>query len=145
MHDEVQSLDNGALGGSFTDHLPLQEVIMHRRIWIAVALVAIVAAAFEAVTAQAAPTAGAICKPVSVSGLKYGWSVIGNVTCAKAAPWLSKLLHEKGTPDAKLTFKNGPKGFHCSAFDDSKGRPSAGGCETGTPAFPKNGFTWLGK
>jgi hypothetical protein len=101
-------------------------------------------ATLAAANAEATPTAGSVCKSVSVSGLKYHWSVIGNVTCSQATPWLLKLLAQKGTPDAKLTFKNGPKGFHCSAFADSKGRPSAGSCETGTLAFPKNGFQWLG-
>jgi hypothetical protein len=94
--------------------------------------------------AQATPTAGSICKAVSASGSKYQWSVIGNVTCSQAKPWLLKLLADNGPPDAKLMLKNGPKGFHCTATADSKGRPSAGACYTGTPAFPKNGFQWFG-
>jgi hypothetical protein len=120
-------------------------VLMDRRTCTGIAVGAIFAVAmFGAGAAGATPTAGSVCKAVSVSGLKYKWSVIGDVTCSQAKPWLLKLLVEKGTPDAKLTFKDGPKGFHCSAFADSKGRPSAGGCETGTVAFPKNGFQWLG-
>jgi hypothetical protein len=119
---------------------------MDRRTSTGVSVVAIFAvAALGAARAEAAPTAGSVCKSVSASGLKLQWSVIGNLTCGQATPWLLKLVAEKGTPDAKLTFKNGPKGFHCSAFADSKGRPSAGACETGTPAFPKNGFQWFAR
>ena len=48
-----------------------------------------------------------------------------------------------GKTSVKFVPKNGPRGFKCSAFDDKKGRPAAGSCYTGTPAFPKNGFQWL--
>ena len=95
-------------------------------------------------TARAAPTGGAVCKSFSASGLKLQWSVIGNVTCTQAKPWLVKILADHGKPGAKAVIKNAPKGFHCLATNDSKGRPAAGGCYTGTPAFPKNGFQWLG-
>ena len=117
---------------------------MVRRACMPVAVAIFIAAALGAANAQANPTAGAVCKSVSVSGLKYQWSVIGNVTCSKATPWLLKLLAEHGTPGAKIALKNAPSGFHCSATADSKGRPSAGACYTGTIAFPKNGFQWLG-
>ena len=119
---------------------------MARVAWTGAAVVAIVVvAAFGAATeARATPTAGSICKSVSLSGLKYQWSAIGSVSCNQAKPWLLKLLagHVKG--DTKVALGNGPKGFHCVATADSKGRPSAGACYTGTPAFPKNGFQWFG-
>jgi hypothetical protein len=108
----------------------------------AVAVVAV--GVFGAVTtAGAAPAGGAVCKSFSASGLKPEWSVIGSVTCSQAKPWLTKILADRGKPGAKAVIKNGPKGFHCSATDDAKGRPSVGFCYTGTPAFPKNGFQWL--
>jgi len=107
-------------------------------------VIAVIASLGRTSPTQAAPTAGAVCKSFSVSGLKYNWSVIGNVTCAKAKPWLLKLLAQHGKPDAKVVFKNTPRGFHCRATADAKGRPSAGACYTGTPAFPKNGFQWFG-
>lgn len=119
---------------------------MARRAWAGVAAVLILAVAMSggAAEAQGAPSAGSICKSLSVSGLKYQWSVIGSVTCSQAKPWLLKLLADHGAPGAKVAFKNGPTGFHCSATADSKGRPSAGACYTGTVAFPKNGFQWFG-
>ena len=101
-------------------------------------------AVLGAAKAQAAPTVGSVCKSFSVSGLKYQWSAIGNVTCSQAKPWLLKLLADQGTPGAKFTLKSGPKGFHCTATADSKRRPFAGACYTGTPAFPKNGLQWFG-
>jgi hypothetical protein len=94
-------------------------------------------------TGRATPNAGAVCKSFSVSGSKVLWSAIGNVTCAEAKPWLLKLLADHGKPGARVVLNNGPKGFHCTASDDSKGRPAAGSCYTGTIAFPKNGFQWL--
>jgi len=120
---------------------------MARRAWMGAAVVAIVVAAtFGAATeARAAPAAGAICKSFSLAGLKYQWSVIGNVTCNQAKPWLLKLLADRvHKPDTKVALGNGPKGFHCYATGDSKGRPSAGSCYTGTLAFPNNGFQWFG-
>jgi hypothetical protein len=120
---------------------------MARRAWTGAAVVAIVAVStFGAATAaRAAPTAGSVCKSFSSSGLKYQWSVIGSVTCNQAKPWLLKLLADHvAKPDTKVALSNGPKGFHCYATADSKGRPSAGACYTGTLAFPKNGFQWFG-
>jgi hypothetical protein len=118
---------------------------MARRAWKHVAVGAIFAGAlFGASTAQAAPAAGSVCRSFSVSGLKIQWSVIGSVTCTQAKPWLLKILADHGTPDAKVAIKNGPRGFHCVATADSKGRLSAGACYTGTPAFPKNGVQWFG-
>ena len=116
------------------------------RTCIAVVLVATaVVAIFGAGVATAARTtgAGAVCRTFTTSGLKPKWSVIGNVTCAKAKPWLVKLLAERGKPGVKVVLKDGPTGFKCSAFDDRKGRPAVGSCYTGTIAFPKNGFQWL--
>ena len=118
---------------------------MARRAWRGVVVAGIlVAAMFGAANAEAAPAAGSVCKSFSVAGLKYQWSVIGSVTCDQAKPWLSKLLADHAAPDAKVVFKNGPTGFHCSATADAKGRPSAGACYTGTLAYPKNGFQWFG-
>ncbi len=119
---------------------------MARRAWTAVAVVAIVAVVTSgaATGAGATPTAGSICKSFSVSGLKYQWSAIGSVSCSQAKPWLLKLLDDHLNANASVALSNGPKGFHCRATADSKGRPSVGACYTGTPAFPKNGFQWFG-
>jgi hypothetical protein len=109
----------------------------------------VVAAAFVttfgagAATGERATGTAAVCKTFATSGLKPRWSVIGNVTCAKAKPWLVKLLADHGRPGVKVVLKNGPRGFKCSAVDDAKGRPAVGSCYTGTVAFPKNGFQWL--
>jgi hypothetical protein len=111
---------------------------------VAVLVIAVAAASWSTSEVRAAPTAGVICKSFSASGLKYQWSAIGSVSCKQAKPWLVKLLAARGKPGARVVFRNGPKGFHCSATADSKGRPSAGACYTGTPAFPKNGFQWFG-
>lgn len=101
--------------------------------------------AFGGVTsARAAPTGGAVCKSFSASGLKLRWSVIGSVSCSQAKPWLVKILADRGKAGAKASIKNAPRGFHCFATDDSKGRPSAGACYTGTIQFPTNGFQWFG-
>ena len=118
---------------------------MERACIVVLVVAASVVALFGAGIATGARTteAGAICKTLSASGLKPRWSVIGNVTCAKAKPWLAKLLADHGKPGVKVVLKNGPKGFKCSAVDDAKGRPAVGACYTGTIAFPKNGFQWL--
>ena len=91
--------------------------------------------------AQAAP-AGAVCKSFSTSGQKLQWSVIGNVTCSKAKPWVVKILAQHGKPNAQAVIKP-PTGFHCRATDDAKGIPAVGACYTGTVVHPKNGFQWL--
>ena len=109
---------------------------------MATAAVAIFGAA--GATGARATGTGAICKTFTASGLKVEWSVIGNVTCARAKPWLVKLLADRGKPDVRSALKNGPKGFKCMGTYDGKGRPSAGACYTGTAAFPKNGFQWFG-
>lgn len=108
---------------------------------VATAVVAVFGAG--AATGAKATGSAAICKTFSTSGLKPRWSVIGNVTCAKAKPWLEKILSDHGKPGVKFVPKNGPRGFKCSAVDDEKGRPAVGSCYTGTIAFPKNGFQWL--
>jgi hypothetical protein len=116
------------------------------RACIAAVVVATAAAAIFGAGAAAGARvteAGAICRTFSTSGLKPKWSVIGNVTCTKAKPWLVTLLAERGKPSVKVVLKRGPTGFKCSAFDDRKGRPTVGSCYTGTAAFPKNGFQWL--
>jgi hypothetical protein len=119
---------------------------MDRPRWMGAVAVAVVAVGVSGAgtVAQAAPTGGAVCKSFSASGLKLQWSVIGNVTCSRAKPWLVKILAHRGKPGAKAIIKNRPKGFHCSATDDAKGRPFAGACYTGTLAFPNNGFQWFG-
>jgi hypothetical protein len=106
--------------------------------------VAVATAALAATTvAHAAPTAG-ICRSFSVTGAgKVEWSVIGNVTCQEAKPWLLKILAKHGAPDAQAKVTNGPRGFHCLATNNAKGVPSAGGCYTGTIKFPKNAFQWF--
>jgi len=124
----------------------VREVSMARCARMTAATIAAVAmAAFAATTAaHAAPTA-AICKSFSVVGVgKIQWSVIGNVNCKEAKPWLVKILAKHGTPDAQAKVTNGPTGFHCRATNNGKGIPSAGACYTGTIAFPKNGFQWFG-
>lgn len=95
-----------------------------------------------AATGARATGTAAVCKSFSSSGLTPKWSVIGNVTCAKAKPWLVKILAGHGKPGVKVVPK-GPAGFKCFAVDDAKGRPAVGSCYTGTIAFPKNGFQWL--
>jgi hypothetical protein len=117
----------------------------HRACIAAVLVATVVVAIFGAGAAPGARAtgAGAVCRTFSTSGLKPKWSVIGNVTCAEAKPWLVKLLAERGKPGVKVVLKHGPTGFKCSAFDDGKGRPAVGSCYTGTIAFPKNGFQWL--
>jgi hypothetical protein len=106
--------------------------------------IAVVLGTFAAATGASAATSAGVCKTFSASGLKVQWSAIGNVTCAKAKPWLTTLLADRGRPGVKVVLKNAPRGFKCSATDDSKGRPFAGACYTGTLAFPKNGFQWFG-
>jgi len=119
-------------------------VIAHRaRIAVVVATAVVAIFGAGAATGARATGTAAVCKTFLTSGLKPQWSVIGNVTCAKAKPWLVKLLADHGKPGVKVVLKNGPKGFKCSAVDDAKGRPAVGSCYTGTIAFPKNGFQWL--
>ncbi len=104
--------------------------------------VLLVFGAGAATGARATGTAG-VCATFSTSGLKPKWSAIGNVTCAKAKPWLVKILADHGKPGVRVVPKDAPKGFKCFAVDDAKGRPAVGSCYTGTIAFPKNGFQWL--
>ena len=107
---------------------------------IAAAATAAIAAA---TAAQAAPTA-ARCTALSASGAgKIQWSVIGNVSCQEAKPWLKAILSKKGAPDAQAKVTS-PKGFHCRATNNQNGIPSAGACYTGTISFPKNAFQWFG-
>jgi hypothetical protein len=117
----------------------------HRACVAALVVPTAVVAIFGAGAAAGARTTGtgAVCKTFSTSGLKPKWSVIGNVSCAEATPWLVKLLADHGKPGVKVVPKNGPQGFKCFAVDDAKGRPAVGACYTGTVAFPKNGFQWL--
>ena len=115
----------------------------HARVAAVVAIAVVAIAGAGAATGARASANGAVCKTFTTSGLKPKWSVIGNVTCAKAKPWLVAILAERGKPDVKVVPKHGPKGFKCFAVDDAKGRPAVGSCYTGTVAFPKNGFQWL--
>jgi hypothetical protein len=103
-------------------------------------------AAFGATTAAQAAPAAAICKSFSATGAgKIAWSVIGNVSCEQAKPWLLKILAKHGAADAQAKVTNAPTGFHCRATDNAKGIPSLGFCYTGTIKFPKNGFQWFGR
>jgi hypothetical protein len=116
------------------------------RTWIAAVAVAtaiVVMLGAGTATGARATRAGAVCTTFTTSGLKPKWSVIGNVTCAKAKPWLVKLLADTGKPGVKVASKGAPAGFKCMAVDDQKGRPAVGSCYTGTIRFPKNGFQWL--
>lgn len=70
--------------------------------------------------------------------------MVGIVTCAKAKPWLVKLLADHGKPGVKVVLKNGPMGFKCSAVDDAKGRPAVGSCYTGTIAFSEERLPVVG-
>ena len=120
---------------------------MGRLGWRGAVVVALAVAAVgmcSTVSTARATSGGAVCKSFSSAGLKLQWSVIGNVTCSEAKSWLVKILGRRGKPDTKAVITNAPRGFHCSASDDSKGRPAVGGCYTGTVKFPKNGFQWLG-
>jgi hypothetical protein len=119
---------------------------MGRRMCVTVAVIATVsAAAFGTTTgAGAARTSGMVCKTFSASGLKIEWSAIGTMTCSKAKPYLVKFLAHRGKPDVRVVLTGAPRGYKCSATDDAKGRPAVGACYTGTLAFPKNGFQWLG-
>jgi len=114
---------------------------------VTVAVIATVSAAVLGTTtvAGAARTAGSagICKTFSASGLKIAWSVIGNMTCSKAKPYLVKFLAHRGKPDVKVVL-TGPTGFKCFGTDDAKGRASVGACYSGTLKFPNNGFQWFG-
>jgi len=106
---------------------------------------AVATAAFGGTTAAHAAPSAAICRSFSVTGAgKIQWSVIGNVTCGQAKPWLTKILAKHGTPDAQAKITNAPTGFHCRATTNAKGIPSVGSCYTGTIKFPKNGFQWFG-
>jgi hypothetical protein len=92
-----------------------------------------------------AARSAARCAAFSAAGAgKIQWSVIGNVSCQEAKPWLLKILGKHGSPDAQAKVTNAPKGFHCRATNNAKGVPSVGACYTGTIAFPKNGFQWFG-
>ena len=120
---------------------------MGRRICMTVAVIATVSATAFGTTAGAgaAPTGGMICKAFSASGLtKIEWSAIGSMTCSTAKPYLVKFLAHRGKPGVKVVLTGAPRGYKCSAVDDAKGRPAVGACYTGTAAFPKNGFQWLG-
>ena len=117
---------------------------MGRRICVTVAVIAAVSAALGTTTGAGATRAGAICKTFTASGLKIEWSVIGNMTCSKAKPYLVKFLAHRGKPDVKVVPTGAPRGYKCSATDDAKGRPAVGACYTGTLKFPTNAFQWFG-
>ena len=118
---------------------------MGRRMCVTVAVIATVsAAAFGTTTGAGAARTAAICKTFSASGLKIEWSVIGNMTCSKAKPYVVKFLAHRGKPDVKAVLTGVPRGFKCAATDDAKGRPAIGACYTGTLKFPNNGFQWFG-
>ena len=100
-----------------------------------------------ATSAQAAvPRKAAVCPSFKTAGVKLQWSVVGTGwTCSSAKKWVSKLVGEKvATSQAKVTFTDGPKGFHCQGASDDTGHVTAGACYKGTAAFPKSGFQWFG-
>jgi hypothetical protein len=110
----------------------------------AATIATIVCVTFAATVSAHAAQSAAICKSLSVSGAgRIQWSVIGNVSCQEAKPWLVKILGKHGAPGAPAKIAP-PKGFHCRATNNKKGIPSVGACYTGTIQFPKNGFQWFG-
>jgi hypothetical protein len=96
----------------------------------------------EAVVAQKA----AVCPSFKKAGTTIEWSVIGSGwTCGSAKKWVSKLIGESVTKsDPKVTFTDGPKGFHCTGVADATGHATLGDCYKGTLAHPTSGFQWFG-
>jgi curli biogenesis system outer membrane secretion channel CsgG len=96
--------------------------------------------------AAAVPRKAAVCPSFKAAGVKLEWSVVGTGwTCSSAKKWVSKLVGEKvAKSDVKVTFTDGPKGFHCQGASDASGHTTVGACYKGTAAFPKSGFQWFG-
>ena len=120
---------------------------MIRRACVALAISAFVAtAAFAAVSEVPATAAGKVCPSFSQSGLKYFTETVGSgFTCATAKSWVLKLTNDPvDTTAGRVALNNGPKGYHCVATNDAKGKASVGACYKGTLAFPKSGFLWNG-
>jgi hypothetical protein len=88
----------------------------------------------------------AVCPSIKVAGTKLQWSVVGSgLTCSSAKKWLSKLAGESVTPSSdKVTFTDGPKGFHCRGTSDKSGHATIGFCYKGTVQHPTSGFQWFG-
>jgi hypothetical protein len=120
---------------------------MIRRTCVAVAVLALVATAVVAgASGTPAAAAGKVCPSFSSSGLKYFSETVGSgFSCDTAKTSVLKFSKEHvDTTAGRATLPNGPKGYHCVATDDAKGRTSAGACYKGTLAFPKAGFLWNG-
>jgi hypothetical protein len=120
---------------------------MIRRACLALAISALVATgALAAVSAAPAAAAGKVCPSFSQSGLKYFSETVGSgFTCGTAKTWVLKLSKDHvDTTTGKIALSNGPKGYHCVATSDAKGKASVGACYKGTLAFPKSGFLWNG-
>jgi hypothetical protein len=117
-----------------------------RRLLAAGALVAIGALGIPIATAAPASAVGKVCPAFQAAGLKYQWETAGTgFTCASAKHWVAKLIKDHAdTTSGEVALRNGPKGYHCFASLDTKGRASGGLCYKGTVAFPKSGFTWNG-
>ena len=94
----------------------------------------------------AVPRKAAVCPSFTTVGTTIQWSVVGSGwTCGSAKKWVSKLVQENVTKaDPKVTFTNGPKGYHCQGAADDTGHVTAGACYKGTLAHPTSGFQWFG-
>ncbi len=92
------------------------------------------------------PRKAAVCPSFKKVGTTIQWSVVGSGwTCSSAKKWVSKLVGEKvAKSDLKVTFTDGPKGYHCQGAADDTGHVTAGACYKGTLAHPTSGFQWFG-
>jgi curli biogenesis system outer membrane secretion channel CsgG len=121
-----------------------------KRVLLAMAVflsLAVIPAVAEVGSADAAvPRKAAVCPSFKVAGVKLQWSVVGSgLTCSSAKKWVSKLAGESVTAStAKVTFTDGPKGFHCSGASDKSGHATIGSCYKGTIQHPTSGFQWFG-
>src|SRR5262245_23728483 len=120
---------------------------MVRRVVVNLAVLVLVSAAVLTATSQGQASAAAkVCPTFSSAGLKYFSETVGTgFTCGTAKTWVLKLIKDPAdTSSGPVTLNNGPKGYHCRASDDAKGRASVGVCYKGTLAFPTSGFLWNG-
>ncbi len=117
-----------------------------KRLLASAAIVAIGAVGVPIAIATPAFAAGKVCPTFRASGLKYQWETAGTgFTCKSAKHWLVKLIRDRAdTSSGEAALHNGPKGYHCFATLDTKGKASGGLCYKGTVAYPKSGFTWNG-
>jgi hypothetical protein len=102
---------------------------MIRRLCVAAAVLALVATAVLGATSEvSAAAAGKVCPSFSKSGLKYFSETVGSgFTCKTAKKWVRKLSKDPvDTTAGRVVLHNGPKGYHCVATADAKGRASVG-------------------